>query len=145
MDEIIAIARAILVNEEGQILLLCRSADAKHHPRCWEFPGGGMTQNESLGEALGRELREELGMEIERSRLPVAYVALSTGEFPHGFLSDPHVELYGLKSVTISGSEVTATGPEWGFFTPDRAAALSLTPSAEAALDDLRLFPLTRS
>lgn len=145
MDEIIAIARAILVDEEGKILLLRRATDAKHHSRCWEFPGGGMTQNESLGEALGRELREELGVEIEPSRLPVGYTCLSAGEFPHGLLADSHAELYGLKPVPVSEGEVPAGDSEWGFFTPEQAAALPLTPSAMAALDDLRLFPLTRS
>ena len=140
----IAIVRAILVDEENRVLLLRRSVKAKHHPGHWEFPGGGMGQRESLGKALARELREELGMVIERSRLPGAYIGLSTGEFPHGPLSSPHSEVYGLKHVTVSGSEI-ATTDLWGFFNLEQTLALPLTPSAVEAFKDWRLFPPTRS
>ena len=38
----------------------------------WEFPGGKQQGNESLGECLKREIREELGLEIEVGSLLVA-------------------------------------------------------------------------
>ncbi len=31
----------------------------------WEFPGGKRKENESLADCLAREIREELGLEIE--------------------------------------------------------------------------------
>jgi 8-oxo-dGTP pyrophosphatase MutT (NUDIX family) len=142
--KIIAIVRAILVDGEDRVLLLRRSAKAKHHPGHWEFPGGGMGLRESLGKALARELREELGMMVERSRLPGAYIGLLTGNFPRGPLSSSHSEIYGLKHVAVSGSEIATTDP-WGFFTPEQALALPLTPSAAAAFKDERLFLPTRS
>lgn len=55
-------AGAIIFNKEGQILLL------KHRFRAgsgWGLPGGFLERGEQPIDALRRELREELGLEIE--------------------------------------------------------------------------------
>jgi 8-oxo-dGTP diphosphatase len=49
----------------GSHLLVCqRKADASY-PLKWEFPGGKLEEGESLLTALRRELKEELGIEVE--------------------------------------------------------------------------------
>lgn len=53
-------------NEQGQILLL-RHTYRRSLP--WGLPGGGLTPGESLEECLRREIREEVGIEIEIDRL----------------------------------------------------------------------------
>lgn len=55
---------AALIESEGR-LLICRRADGGAHGGKWEFPGGKVETGESLEAALGRELREELGIEAE--------------------------------------------------------------------------------
>ena len=52
--------RAVLVRE-GQILLV-RHTYQDH----WYLPGGGVEKGETLIEALGRELQEEVGACIEK-------------------------------------------------------------------------------
>ena len=55
-------AGAIVFNDAGQILLL------KHRFRTgsgWGLPGGFLNSGEQPIEALKRELREEIGMEVE--------------------------------------------------------------------------------
>ena len=59
----IGVAAGILRDENGRILLAERRNDASF-PGSWEFPGGKIGVDESAEAALGRELREELGIEI---------------------------------------------------------------------------------
>lgn len=45
-------------------VLLARRPEGKKHAGLWEFPGGKIESQESLQEALVRELYEELGIEV---------------------------------------------------------------------------------
>lgn len=51
----------LIFNESGQILLTQRSPKGTH-PLDWEFPGGKKQDDESLEEALKRELKEEINI-----------------------------------------------------------------------------------
>ncbi len=53
-----------MIRREGRILLTQRPLDSGHLPGYWEFPGGKPEPGESPEQALARELREELGVEI---------------------------------------------------------------------------------
>ena len=57
------VVAAIIQNPQGQYLC-CKRGDWKSAPSKWEFPGGKPEANESLEDALAREIREELGVEI---------------------------------------------------------------------------------
>jgi 8-oxo-dGTP diphosphatase len=52
-----------IVIEDGRVLLSRRKAGG-HLPGAWEFPGGKVETGEDPREALRRELREELGIEV---------------------------------------------------------------------------------
>ena len=58
------VAAGILRDADGRVLVACRAAD-DFLGGLWEFPGGGQEEGESLQECLARELREELGIEVE--------------------------------------------------------------------------------
>src|ERR1041385_4815597 len=53
-----------MVFRDGKLLITQRHADA-HLGGLWEFPGGKREGDESFAECLARELREELGIEVE--------------------------------------------------------------------------------
>jgi len=53
-----------LVFRDGKLLITQRNAQ-DHLGGLWEFPGGKRRPDESFVECLVRELREELGIEIE--------------------------------------------------------------------------------
>lgn len=55
---------AALILRNGNILVARRSGD-RHLAGKWEFPGGKIEADETPQDCLVRELREELGMEIE--------------------------------------------------------------------------------
>ncbi len=57
------VAVAILMRTDGAFLMTSRPP-GKVYAGYWEFPGGKFEGAESLGEALARELQEELGLEI---------------------------------------------------------------------------------
>lgn len=46
-------------------VLACQRPEGKHLANLWEFPGGKVEADESAPAALIREIREELGVEIE--------------------------------------------------------------------------------
>jgi nucleoside triphosphatase len=55
-----------LVWDKGGKLLFCRmNPDRGVFPGEWGFPGGGIEMGERMEEALRREIREEIGIEIE--------------------------------------------------------------------------------
>jgi mutator protein MutT len=59
---------AALVFRDGKLLITQRHADA-HLGGLWEFPGGKRESNETFEACLIRELREELGIEVEVGEL----------------------------------------------------------------------------
>jgi len=63
----IHVAAAALVDRQGRVLIAQRPA-GKHLAGCWEFPGGKIEPGETRTRALARELKEELGVDIEHPR-----------------------------------------------------------------------------
>lgn len=60
----IRVVAAIIKNKSKQYLITQRPTDA-HLGGYWEFPGGTVEPNESTHEAMGRELKEELDIEVD--------------------------------------------------------------------------------
>lgn len=61
-------AHAVIVDDQGRVLLLrSRYADA------WMLPGGGLEPGEHVDEAVRRECREELGVDVSIQRLTGFY------------------------------------------------------------------------
>jgi len=66
MSAPVDVAVAVLIRSDGKVLLARRPA-TKIFPGYWEFPGGKVEPGEPVSVALARELREELGIEVERA------------------------------------------------------------------------------
>lgn len=63
----ILVVAAALYDAQGRVLIAQRP-QGKHQAGRWEFPGGKVAPGESEGQALARELHEELGIEVTASR-----------------------------------------------------------------------------
>lgn len=61
------VAVGVILSASEEILISLRSASS-HQGGLWEFPGGKVEQDESVQQALRRELCEELGIEVVRCR-----------------------------------------------------------------------------
>ena len=59
---------AMIVNNEGSILLCKRSKKARNETSCWEVPGGQVEFGERLEEAVKREMKEELNIKVKRMK-----------------------------------------------------------------------------
>lgn len=60
----IQVAMAFILDTSGK-LLIAKRALGKSYGGLWEFPGGKLENMETPGEAICRELREELGITVE--------------------------------------------------------------------------------
>lgn len=61
---------AIIVNDQGEILLLRRGPAAKNERGCWTVPGGQVDYGETLEASVRREVLEEVGLNVvEASQL----------------------------------------------------------------------------
>jgi 8-oxo-dGTP diphosphatase len=61
-EQHIEVVAGVLVR--GDCVLACQRPPGGHHPGKWEFPGGKVEAGESLQQALQRELREELSIDV---------------------------------------------------------------------------------
>jgi len=61
----------ILENEKGEIMLVKRRVEPKKG--YWDWPGGFIEPNESLEDSVRREIKEELGVEVEKIRIVGVY------------------------------------------------------------------------
>ncbi|MBK5007391.1 Nudix family hydrolase [Pseudomonas sp. S32] len=92
----IHVVAAVIRGLDGRILI-ARRADTQHQGGLWEFPGGKVEAGESVEAALARELNEELGIRVTRSRplikvshdYPDKHVLLEVREVD-AFEGEPH-------------------------------------------------------
>ncbi len=63
---IVEVAAAVIERPDGLFLMASRP-EGKVYAGWWEFPGGKVEAGETARQALERELREELGIEVEQA------------------------------------------------------------------------------
>ncbi len=62
----IPVAVGVVMNSEQQVLMTQRPDD-KDYAGFWEFPGGKVESGESTYQALCREFKEEIAIEVEQA------------------------------------------------------------------------------
>ena len=69
------IAKAILQNSNGEVLLLRRSDTDIRRPLEWDFPGGAIEEAEEITVGVAREIKEESGLTVMPTKLRLVYAA----------------------------------------------------------------------
>ena len=64
MNTHIKLSVCAVVVREGRFLVVKRSPTDDFLPNCWEFVGGGVEEKETVKNALIREIKEEVGLDI---------------------------------------------------------------------------------
>lgn len=96
--ERVRVAAAVI--RQGGRVLLTRRPPGGPLGLLWEFPGGKIEPGESVEQALVREIREELGVEVR----PLEVLEVARHDYPQG----PSVEVHFVRC------ETTATAFEAG-------------------------------
>jgi 8-oxo-dGTP diphosphatase len=79
--KLLLVAAVALIDQDCRVLIAQRP-DGKALAGLWEFPGGKVELNERPEIALIRELREELGIEVEEACLaPLTFASFAYPEF----------------------------------------------------------------
>lgn len=105
----IQVVAAVLEDGAGRVLLAQRPLTA-HQGGLWEFPGGKVEPAESVGEALRRELREEIAIDV-RSHRPLIRVWHAYAD--RTVVLDVHrVTAYGGEATGLEGQRLAWVAPE---------------------------------
>lgn len=104
---------AIIINDKNETLITLRSPKREHHPGEWEVMTGRLDQNEGFTDALKREVKEELDIEVE----PITPIATF-----HFYRGDEKVEHVGVsylcsfKSGEVKVDDVEEVDFKWVSF-----------------------------
>jgi mutator protein MutT len=120
-------AKIILVNSNGEILLNHRDKNPNiANPDKWSLFGGGVEKGESVDAAIVREVKEELGFELENF------------SFFRKYKFDDELERYvfiGFIDKELSELEL-GEGDDMGYFSIQDAMKLDLSPQTRIYLSD---------
>jgi 8-oxo-dGTP diphosphatase len=114
VSEPLRVAAAVLFDAAGSVLITQRPA-GKYLAGYWEFPGGKLDSSESAEQALTRELREELGIELRRCHrlLELRHHYAERAVHLEVFVVDEsHGEPSGLEGQALKWVSVAALGQE---------------------------------
>lgn len=107
---------AVLTDADGRILVVRPT-----YRNTWGIPGGGVDGQESPREACVREIREELGLDLEPGPLLAYEHRLKSGVDSHRFLFDgPMLSPAQIAAIRLPADELS----EYRFVTLDEAVAL---------------------
>lgn len=115
-------ASALVVDEEGRLLLARRAAEVEHGK--WDLPGGFVEEGEHPLDAVVRELREETGLEIE----PTRFFGIWMDWYGSGPEARSTLNLYWLARAVTGDLEAADDVSELRWFAPDE-----LPPADEVA------------
>ncbi|MGY3686079.1 8-oxo-dGTP diphosphatase MutT [Vibrio coralliilyticus] len=65
----IHIVAAIIFNSDQSEVFITKRPDDKHKGGFWEFPGGKVESDETIEQAIARELDEEVGIQVTEQSL----------------------------------------------------------------------------
>ena len=129
---ITVVAAGILIDSEGRYLLGQRP-EGKPYAGYWEVPGGKVEKGETVFQALQRELKEELGIDIGSSE----ELTVLEHDYPHAYVR-LHVSIIREWRGTPKGCEGQQLS--WQRISEEGPSVQPLLPAAWPMLEKLKLL-----
>ncbi len=120
------VVAAAIFDGDGRLLLQQCPAHKRNAGK-WEFPGGKVEREENPQVALLREVREELGLQLDHKALTPA--GFAEQQVPGGSIA---LVMLLYTCLSWDGKPEGREGQQWGWFTHHEAAALDLPPMDRA-------------
>jgi A/G-specific adenine glycosylase len=117
-----------IISKGNQLLIAQRPAKGMLGG-LWEFPGGKQEEGETLEECIVREIREELGIEIE--------VVERLTSVEHAF-SHFSITLHAMAARYVSGEPQTLGCADWKWIAPEELDQFALPRADRLIVDFLR-------
>ncbi len=131
-NAVLLVVAVALIDAQGRILL-ARRPEGKKMAGMWEFPGGKVETGETPEDALARELREELGVEVDPGDLA-----------PFVFASHPYESFHLLMPVFLcrrwKGNPLPKEGQALAWVAPERLVEYPMPPADRPLIPMLRDF-----
>ena len=127
MDKHIKVAAAIIYID-GQFLLSKRKAE-QHQGNKWEFPGGKIDADETVEQALSRELKEELNITVSQQH---AFLNLDF-QYP-----EKKVSLYFQLVTEFEGQEQGLEGQQVAWFDHQQIQQLTFPDANLPVLEKIK-------
>ncbi|MBQ7976408.1 MAG: (deoxy)nucleoside triphosphate pyrophosphohydrolase [Clostridia bacterium] len=119
---------AAVIEKDGRYLL-CKRGPGGNCAFLWEFPGGKIEEGEAPNEALIREIREELCIEI----LPSTVFC----EYPYSY-PDKDIYFYFIRAQIISGEINPLFHSEIRWLLPEELDSLDYCPADLSTVEKLK-------
>ena len=121
---------AAVIEKNGRFLL-CKRGPGGNCPFLWEFPGGKIEEGETPFDAIIREIREELSVEIEPEEIFL--------EYPFSY-PDREIYFYFIRAKIISGEIKPTFHVDTKLLLPNELGFLEYCPADLSTVKKLKGF-----
>lgn len=124
----INVVAAIIKNEGGKILIAKRNLK-KSQGGLWEFPGGKIEKDETREEAIIREIKEELTIDIKVDK----YLAEKVFNYP-----DKDINLIAMECTQIGGNVELTEHEDYRWVTSEELTNFEFAPADEFIVERMK-------
>lgn len=124
------VSATIIINDKKEILVLKRGPKSRSFPGFWNFPGGGVENDETIEEAAVRELKEETGLDVHEEDLVYFEVSSLPKLIVHYFMSNKFK----------NDVEINKESTDYKWVPIEEIKNLKFIPLAPNMLDDIEYY-----